>query len=281
MPDCPDEQAARFTSRSFPPICPKAVSGPGCTFTSWTVKNKARGHNGKEWAHGYKLHLAVDANYAVPLAANVTTAKRSDNPELPPLIAKAQGMYGWFKPDIAMADKGYDGRPNFFFLHGEGIYAMIPRRRAPNTKGGLYDGIYTPDGTPTCIGEKPMKYVKTDPERGVLYRCVGCHLKGSMRGGVTHCDTKVWEKPEPFTWPSNEIRRGSPQWRALYAKRQSVERAFKSMKESRRLERHCVRGLRQVALHALMSVLTYSATLLVNALAGAAADRNWMLQRVA
>ena len=53
-------------------------------------------------------------------------------------------------------------------------------------------------------------------------------------------------------------RRDGPEWKALYAKRQAIERVFKSMKESRRLERHCVRGLRQITLHSLMSALGVS-----------------------
>ena len=247
---------------------------------SWTVKNSARGKNGKEWAHGYKLHMVADANYGVPLAINVTTAKRSDNPELPPLMGKAQRLYCWFKPDAALADRGYDGRPNFFYLLGEQIFPVIPRRKS-SVKGGLYDGIYTADGRPTCIGQVPMLYVKTDPERGVLYRCAGCHLQERNAGWKQSCDTEVWEKPEPFSWPSNGIRRNSPEWSALYSKRQSIERVFKSMKESRRLERHCVRGLAQIRLHCLMSALTYQATVLVALRAGQAATMRWMVKAVA
>ena len=63
-------------------------------------------------------------------------------------------------------------------------------------------------------------------------------------------------------------RRDGPEWKALYAKRQAIERVFKSMKESRRLERHCVRGLRQITLHALMSALAFLVTALAHLRAG-------------
>ena len=43
-----------------------------------------------------------------------------------------------------------------------------------------------------------------------------------------------------------------------------MERTFKSLKESRRLERHCVRGLCQVTLHARMSTLTFQASALIH-----------------
>ena len=46
--------------------------------------------------------------------------------------------------------------------------------------------------------------------------------------------------------------------------RQSIERVFKGPKESRRLDRHCVRGLRQISLHATISVLAFQATALIH-----------------
>ena len=38
-----------------------------------------------------------------------------------------------------------------------------------------------------------------------------------------------------------QIPRWSREWKTLYKLRQSVERVFKGLKESRRLERHCIR----------------------------------------
>ena len=66
-----------------------------------------------------------------------------------------------------------------------------------------------------------------------------------------------------------------------YRLRQSVERGFKSLKESRRVERHCVRGLRKVALHAAMSVLAFQATALIHLLAGQQDELRWMVRKVA
>ena len=63
--------------------------------------------------------------------------------------------------------------------------------------------------------------------------------------------------------------------------RQAVERVFKSLKESRRLERHCVRGLKKVALHATMSVLAFQATALVHLEAGEQDELRWMVRKVA
>ena len=98
-----------------------------------------------------------------------------------------------------------------------------------------------------------------------------------MRGGIRHCDTEVWEDPSKDIRRFGVIRREGPEWKALYAKRQAIERVFKSMKESRRL---CIRGLRQVTLHALMSTLVFP-TALVHLLAGEVDLLRWMVRRVA
>ena len=71
------------------------------------------------------------------------------------------------------------------------------------------------------------------------------------------------------------------EWEALYAKLQAIERTFKSLKQSRRLERHYIRGLRQVRLHCLMAVLAYQATVLAHVQADAIADMRWQVRRVA
>ena len=47
------------------------------------------------------------------------------------------------------------------------------------------------------------------------------------------------------------------------------------------MERHCVRGLRQITLHILMSTLTFQATALVRILAGEAEWMRWMVKKVA
>lgn len=60
-----------------------------------------------------------------------------------------------------------------------------------------------------------------------------------------------------------------------------MERVFKGMKQSRRLERHCFRGLRKVTLHAMMSVLMFQATALVKARAGDLDGMCWMVPKVA
>ena len=260
--------------------CPnrRRVSDPEA---SWTAKNSPRAkEGGKEWFWGYKVHMAADANYGLPLASLVTTAKRSDSPELPAVIARAEALYPWFRPSAVIADRGYDSAANHQHLHQKGVVPVIHIRRS-GASDGLQDGIYTTAGVPTCLGQVPMEYVRTDPEKGHLYRCRGCHLAGTMKSGIRHCDDEVWEDPRRNIRLFGVIRRDGPEWKALYAKRQTIERTFKSMKQSRRLERHCTRGLRMIRLHALMATLAYQSTVQAAVRAGDLDTMRWMVWKVA
>ena len=206
IPDLGAEVAIDSTTvRSHCSPSRKRISDPEA---SWTAKNSARAkEKGKEWHHGYEVHMLADAIYGVPLAHLVTTAKRSDSPELPAVIARAEALYFWFKPSAVIADRGYDSMANHEYLHQKGILPIIHIRRKANA--ALYDGIYTEQGVPTCLGQVPMEYVRSDPEKGHLYRCRGCHLAGTMRGGVIHCDTEVWEDPARNIRLFGILRRGS------------------------------------------------------------------------
>ena len=243
----------------------------------------------KDFFYGYKVHTLVDANYGVPLAQFVTSARVSDMNTIMPLIKQAVSLQPWLKRrmKVLLADKGYDSLDNNKGLHDMGIAPVIAIRDLPKSRDGvmkLRDGIYTADGIPTCVGLVPMEYVRSDPEQGHLYRCraEGCHLRDSLAGGIRHCDSWVWEDPSVnIRWFGGAVRRGSKEWRDYYRKRQTVERTFKSMKESRRLEDHCVRGLAQIALHSAMSALTYQATVLAHLMHGEKEQMRWMVRKVA
>ena len=255
------------------------VSDQGGT---WTAKNAAGAKNGaKEWHFGYKYHLVVDAQYGLPITGYTTTASRNDSPELPVLLEKGSTTHGWFRPKYVIADRGYDSRANHEAVLERGVVPIIGLRNTSKQRNKLLEGIYTVDGRPTCLGLKPMEYVRSDPQKGRLYRCPkeGCHLK--TRGGVRYCDEEVWENRQDNPRLFGRVPRDSSQWKTLYRLRQSVERVFKSLKQSRRLERHCIRGLRKIALHAALSVLACSATALVKVLTGQFDDVRWMVRRVA
>lgn len=246
---------------------------------SWTAKARDKT---TEWHFGYKYHALADATYGVPITGYVTTASHSDFSTLPVLMDKAKAEHDWFAPRYVMADKGYDSEENHrAVLKRRAIPIIAIRKIGTQTPKGLREGIYTEDGVPTCMGEVPMDFVRSDPTHGHLYRCraEGCRLKD--RKGVRYCHDEIWENRFDKARLFGPVRRDSEKWKELYIQRQSVERLFKGMKESRRLERHSVRGLRQMSLHATMSALTFQATVLVRIRSGQADQMRWQVRKVA
>ncbi len=250
----------------------------------WGYKNTTQAKEGsKQFIMGFKMHMVSDANYEVPLGCILTPANRSDNPMLVKVMDKVLGQLSWLKPTALMADRGYDAGYNFDYLHRKGILPIIKITDKAG-EGKQTKSLYTKDGAPTCIGNVAMDYVRSDPAKGHLYRCAGCEKKGSMKGGVPHCQDEFWQDPSEnlrLFGPPN-VRRESPAWKAFYDKRYSIERVFRSLKHYRRLERHHIRGFDHIRLHCLMSVLVYSATILVNKQAGLKdKEARWMVERVA
>ena len=253
----------------------------------WGVSHSPQSRNKRsiEWVYGYKLHMVADANHGLPLALKVTKGNRSESRELPPLVAHAKGLHDWLAPRVAIADRGYDSATNhqaLWFDHG--ILPIIHMRR-PGGKAhsDLYRGIYTTEGVPICEGMRKMEYRGTDRQGRRVYRCPrdGCELADGPTGETKPCMAEYRQDPNEDIRLFGVIRKDSKRWKRYYAKRWAVERLFKGMKESRRLERHCLRGLRQVRLHALMSTLAYQATSLTHIRAGRTNRMRWMVRKVA
>ena len=240
----------------------KVVSDPDAR---WGLKHSARTKEGKkEWCFGYKMHLISDATHGVPLAFTITPANENDSTQLPAVLRKTLAAYPWLEPGCLLADRGYDSLPNHRLLTGLGIIPVIHIRK-PTAKDGLYDGIYTESGAPACMGGEAMEYVRTDPATGAhLFRCQagGCPLKTEGAKAVRHCDSEVWEAAEANLRVLGPLPRFTDAWKRLYRQRMSIERIYRSLKHSRGLEGHCVRGLRKISLHATLSALTYQATVL-------------------
>ena len=246
----------------------KVVSDPDAR---WGVKHSAKAkEGGEEWGFGYKMHLISDATHGIPLAFTITPANQNDSTELPAALRRTLAAYPWLEPAVMLADRGYDSLANHQFLNGLDIIPVIHIRK-PTASDGLYDGIYTAEGKPTCMGGGPMDYVRTDPETGAhLFRCPagGCPLKSRGTKATTHCDTEFWEPSDANLRVLGPLPRFLPAWKRLYNLRMSIERIFRSLKHSRGLEGHCVRGMRKITLHATLSVLTYQATVLARLRAG-------------
>lgn len=120
-------------------------------------------------------------------------------------------------------------------------------------------------GIPHCQAGFPLLLKDHDKKKGIRYVCpyradkVDC-TKGSQ------CSLKmVWIRP---LWEYRKfcsIPRDSDEWNEIYSKRTAVERVNSKLKEHRRLNAHCHRGLSKVRLHCLMSVLSLAVTALAEA----------------
>ena len=240
----------------------KVISDPEAR---WGVKNKSKAkEGGTEWFFGYKLHLLADANYGIPLVYQITPGNKSDSPTLPPLLRQARGTFGWLSPGFVLADRGYDSSENHHAVLEQDVIPIIHIRK-PTADDGLREGVYTEKGAPTCMSKKAMEYVRTDPETGHhLFRCPaeGCPLKAKNSGAVLYCDSEVWEDPMENLRVVGVVWRGSDEWSKHYKKRMSIERIFRSLKHSRGLEGHMVRGMAKIRLLGSLSLLTYQATVL-------------------
>ena len=105
--------------RELLPDFGRGVAVDASTVRSWSNPSHASDHEAsftkksknvtkREWWWGYKLHIATDTKYELPIVATVTTASRGDNLEIMPLLHKARERYEWFAPEYVTADAGYD-----------------------------------------------------------------------------------------------------------------------------------------------------------------------------
>jgi hypothetical protein len=220
----------------------------------------------KVWKWGYKLHLMVDTTWELPIACNVTLARESDYENLIPLLEKAKKRFDWFKPWHVVADKGYDAGYNYKAIHDIGSIPIIKM-----IEKGHNDDRYSIDesGIPKCKSGLPLLLVNHDKKKGMRYACP--HRVGKAICPMhDQCSIKVvWVRPNWELRKLCPIPRNSEEWNMIYAKRTAVERVNSKLKEHRRLNSHCHRGLAKVRLHCLMSVLS----LVITALAEASADR--------
>jgi len=101
---------------------------------SWTRKPNSQRR--LAWHYGYRLHLVCDANYELPVHAEVKTAKLNDSLTLVPLATAAVRRLG-STPAIISADAGYDSNANV-----EGVLALgarpVIKRVAHRTTSGRW-----------------------------------------------------------------------------------------------------------------------------------------------
>ena len=244
----------------------KVPRDPDATWGHRTPNNKSNSKKDDELFYGFKAHEAVDCYYGLPLAGIVLPANEGDGPQLPNVLAKVRRLHPQMKHKFGAADKAYAGQQRLKHLVEHGIIPVvaIPKPRKDEDGKRLFDGIYTEEGRPTCIGGEPMEYWGYDPDRGHLFRCPGggCALKHQVHWS-TYCDCEVWEKPEgKLLRTIGILPRFTDEWKEIYRMRPAIERYFRSGKHSRLLDRHQYLGIAKVGLRVAIARLTYLATAL-------------------
>ena len=239
---------------------------PDATWGHRTPKSKSNSKKDKELFYGFKVHEAADAYYGLPLAGIVLPANEGDGPQLPKMLAEVRRLHPQMKAKFAAADKAYAGQERLQHLVDHGIVPVVavPKPRKDEDGKRLFDGIYTEEGRPTCIGGEPMAYWGYDSERGHLFRCPseGCALKHKIDWS-RYCDCEVWEKPEgKLLRTIGILPRFTDEWKRIYRMRTAVERYSRSAKHSRLLDRHQFLGIAKVSLRVKIARLAYLATVL-------------------
>ncbi len=228
--------------------------------TSMGKQHSAQETKGWKWVLGYKTHIVADANHGVPLAVIGTTGSASDMNYLIPLVEKME-----WRPDVVIADRGYDSRNHSEWLNERGIIPVIHKKRPPkgfHTRGqGRRQKYYSTSGTPLCECGHERPFIGTDPETGerVYGPARDCKREDRLRG-FSRCDFEVRVNPDDdirlFGGP---IRRDGPEWKRIYRKRWSVERVFSRWKDRSVLDSHSFRGLARVRLLVQLYAIAYVA----------------------
>ena len=231
----------------------------------WGVKHSARSSSkdGTEFFFGYKAHVLADADHGIPLGFIFTPGNTNDGKMFRPVLDKTIEELPWLKPSFVVADRGYDTVKNHRDSVDRGMVPIIHIRDLRSKKSSqIYDPVA---GAPTCLGKTAMEYVHTDPATGHhLFQCKkgGCSLKDKSNGAWQYCDDEVWEDPYDNLRVVGIVARQSDEWWEHYAKRQAIERLFRSTKHSRLMNTHRYMSMDKVGLHTTLSLLTWQATAL-------------------
>lgn len=83
----------------------------------WSIKPNT--HGKREFTLGWKLHLMVDTEYELPVAANISPGNVHDSVRATNLLSEARFTTGRFYPKYLMADKGYSGKPLYLVIKNQ------------------------------------------------------------------------------------------------------------------------------------------------------------------
>lgn len=216
---------------------------------------------------GYKIHIEVtNTDLPVPTAITITPANEWDGNQLTPLTKDSVKMISMKGKTITalLADAGYDSTSNASFLLDEKITPYIaqnPRtRQNPIHRGAI---TISPKGEFLCQAGIPLCYYGREAKRErIKFRCGLYKEKGSSCIFKKEC----WKRTYGPTFYLKEDRsaqdilkaiRFSPSFSKIYKNRTTIERFFSTLKGSHKLEDIRFIGIKNISIHALMSIAAY------------------------
>ena len=111
----------------------------------WSIKRGTQG--AKEFTFGWKLHLLVDCESEMPIAANVSPGNVHDAKKATSVLREARFTQRTFRPRFFMADKGYSGRPLYRHIRqqygAEPIIQVNPGHRKLMAQIGMWENTET------------------------------------------------------------------------------------------------------------------------------------------
>jgi hypothetical protein len=155
--------------------------------------------------YGYKVHAVVCVATGLPLAWQVETAKDSEVPLVPVLLAAAARG---FTPDVCVLDRGYDAEIIYETVEGRHMRPVVPLRKTPAVKAGKHN-------PPEC-GHGTWTFAGSDVKRGAS--------KSRCPSGEC-APASAWLKASRL---HTLIPRTTVRWKSLYHLRGAVEREFRA-----------------------------------------------------
>jgi Transposase DDE domain/Transposase domain (DUF772) len=183
--------------------------------------------------YGYKLHQVVCAEFGLPLAWRVETAKDQESTFAVPLLESVRER--GFRAEIAVMDMGYDHTPVYEQFEARDCHPVIPLRKTPAVKAGKHLPPTCAHGTWTFAGSDAKR-------QAAKWRCPTGQCAPASRwieAGRLH----------------TLIPRKSDRWRKLYRLRGAVERENGRLKNEWGLLPLRLRGRARVQLHADLTIL--------------------------
>ncbi len=217
------------------------------------------------WEFGYYLHMVADATSELPIAKQLSLSSQHEKEIALPLLRKTRDVLPWFKPEVVLADAGYDAYYVYEdIVNGFDAEPIIDssKKKAPLLSGSTQN--------PICPGGLPLTRIGHHPMLGLRYECPARARKSIKCPLPEMCPLKVaYIRPgHDYRRFGYRISRTSPKWQELYNKRTSIERIFSRLKDKRRLNSHCFRGFSKINLHCTLSILVMDAMALARVEAG-------------